>query len=80
MIVGGLVINQKMRIQKDIHMFEDNYKLLNQSELSSQQKKIVELAYQYCYDSKYYIDKKDFFTAFGCINYAHGLLDSIVKF
>ena len=23
--------------------------------------------------------KKDYFTAFGCINYAHGLLDAILK-
>ncbi|MCK5636423.1 MAG: DUF357 domain-containing protein, partial [Thermoplasmatales archaeon] len=30
-------------------------------------------------DSKYYLEKKDYFTAFGCINYAHGLLDSILK-
>ncbi|MDH7507725.1 MAG: DUF357 domain-containing protein, partial [Candidatus Thermoplasmatota archaeon] len=28
----------------------------------------------------YYLEKNDYFTAFGCINYAHGLLDAIIKF
>ena len=42
--------------------------------------KIVELASQYYEDSKYYVSKEDYFTAFGCINYGHGLLDAILKF
>ena len=42
--------------------------------------KVVELATQYYTDSIYYFDKNDFFTAFGCINYGHGLLDAIIKF
>ena len=61
-------------------MFEENYEPISHLELSLSQQKIVELAYQYFSDSKYYLEKKDYFTAFGCINYAHGLLDSIVKF
>jgi hypothetical protein len=40
----------------------------------------VELATQYYEDSKYYLEKKDYFTAFGCINYGHGLLDAVLKF
>ena len=43
-------------------------------------RKTLELSKQYYEDSKYYLDKKDYFTSFGCINYAHGLLDAIIKF
>ena len=58
-------------------MFEENIK---KTKTQKNQKKIIELASQYFEDSKYYLEQKDFFTAFGCINYAHGLLDAILKF
>jgi hypothetical protein len=70
-------MDEQTRIQKDILMFEDNIK---HTKISSDNKKIVELASQYYEDTKYYLEKKDYFTAFGCINYAHGLLDSVIKF
>lgn len=68
------------RIKKDIIMFEENIIKINNENLNNPQKKTFELASQYYEDSKYYLEKKDFFTSFGCINYAHGLLDSIIKF
>ncbi|GAF91833.1 unnamed protein product [marine sediment metagenome] len=70
-------MDEKTRIKKDIAMFEENIK---KTKTQKNQKKIIELASQYFKDSKYYLEKKDFFTAFGCINYAHGLLDAILKF
>ncbi|MCK4902757.1 MAG: DUF357 domain-containing protein [Thermoplasmatales archaeon] len=73
-------MDEKTRIEKDIVMFEENIPLLEGKKLTKSQEKTVELAKQYYEDSKYYLDKGDFFTAFGCINYAHGLLDAIVKF
>lgn len=73
-------MNEKTRIQKDIVMFEQNIDKAKKISLTNSQKDIVELAEQYFEDSKYYFEKKDFFTSFGCINYAHGLLDSIIKF
>jgi len=72
-------MDDKTRIEKDIVMFEDNIqKISNKSK--PENSKIIELAKQYYEDSKYYLKKKDYFTAFGCINYAHGLLDAIIKF
>jgi len=68
-------MNQETRIKKDIKMFEENISKTKQID-----KKAIKLAKQYYEDSKYYLDKKDLFTAFGCINYAHGLLDAIIKF
>ena len=74
-------MNEKTRIEKDIVMFENNLKELSEKNFDGERiNKIVELASQYYEDSKYYLDKKDFFTAFGCINYGHGLLDAILRF
>ena len=73
-------MDEKTRIEKDIVMFEDNISQINDKKLTEAQEKTVELAKRYYEDAKYYLDKGDFFTAFGCINYAHGLLDAIIKF
>lgn len=73
-------MDEKTRIQKDIIMFEENLKQTEKISLKQTEKKTIELAIQYYKDSKYYNDKKDYFTSFGCINYAHGLLDAIIKF
>ena len=73
-------MNEKTRIEKDIAMFEENLLKLVEKRKSLLQNKTIELASQYFEDAKYYLKKEDYFTAFGCINYAHGLLDSIIKF
>ena len=67
------------RIQEDIDFFEKNLKKAITLAINKTSKDIVELAKQYCEDAKYYLSKKDHLTAFGCINYAHGLLDAIIK-
>jgi len=74
-----MIIDEKTRVQKDIVMFEENIAHINQNTLTDNQKNILELATQYYEDTKYYSNKKDYFTAFGCINYAHGLLDALLK-
>ena len=73
-------MDEKTRIEKDIVMFQENIPNLEKIKLNEKQESIVQLAKQYYDDSKYYLEKKDLFTAFGCINYAHGLLDAIIKF
>jgi len=72
-------MDEKTRIEKDIVMFEENFDKIKNKKFNINQKKIIELATQYYQDSKYYLEKKDYFTSFGCINYAHGLLDSFLK-
>lgn len=72
-------MDEKTRIQKDIDLFKSNLEEINKKNLVYNNK-IVELATQYYSDSIYYLEKKDFFTAFGCINYGHGLLDALIKF
>ena len=73
-------MDEKTRIQKDIVMFEENIEKAKKLKLTDKQKDTIELATQYYQDTKYYLKKEDFFTSFGCINYAHGLLDAIIKF
>jgi len=73
-------MDEKTRIEKDIVMFEENLQQLNDKTSKLHNNKIVELATQYYEDSKYYLEKKDYFTAFGCVNYGHGLLDAVLKF
>ena len=73
-------MDEKTMIEKDIVMFEENLQQLNDKTSKLHNNKIVELATQYYEDSKYYLEKKDYFTAFGCINYGHGLLDAVLKF
>ncbi len=72
-------MDERTRVQKDIVMFEQNITKINARTMSDAEKKIIDLARQYYEDAKYYSGKKDFFTAFGCVNYAHGLLDAILK-
>jgi len=71
-------MDEKTRVQKDIEMFEKNITHITKDTLTTDQKKIIDLASQYYEDTKYYAQKKDYFTAFGCVNYAHGLLDAIL--
>jgi hypothetical protein len=78
--IEGTSMDEKTRIEKDIVMFEENLKTLKTSHITIGKNKIVELACQYYEDAKYYLAKQDFFTAFGCINYGHGLLDGLLKF
>ncbi len=73
-------MDEKLRIEKDIVMFEENLQKIKNKPTNENINKVIELAKQYYQDSKYYLEKKDHFTAFGCINYAHGLLDSFLKY
>ena len=73
-------MNQNTRIQKDLTLFEKNYSTIQHKKLTTIQQQITTLAQQYYQDAYYYLNKNDRFTAFGCINYAHGLLDAIIKY
>ena len=67
------------RIKKDITLFEESMVELDSLSRASNEEEVIELAKGYYGDTKYYLEKGDYFTAFGCINYAHGLLDGIKR-
>ena len=59
-------INRMMEMQRRIKVAE------------SKEKEVYDRAVDYMNDSKYYLEKKkDMRTAFGCIEYSHGLLDAL---
>lgn len=66
------------RIRKDIEEFYKNIEMLD-SDTDRGEGEVAELAHMYARDAKSYLDKKDFYTAFSCISYAHGLLDALLK-
>jgi hypothetical protein len=70
-------MNALERIKKDMDLFEKNLKEVELLKLASDQLKIVEMAKNYAADTIYYLEKKDYLTSFGCITYAHGLLDAV---
>lgn len=65
------------RIEKDIVLFAKNIKEIESIKIDKDEKKVVEMAVNYSKDTTYYLEKKDYLTSFGCITYAHGLLDAI---
>ena len=67
------------RIKKDIALFEESLIELDSLSKDEEEEGITDLAKRYYEDTKYYLEKGDYFTAFGCVNYAHGLLDGIKK-
>ena len=65
------------RIEKDIELFAKNIKEIESIKIHKREGQVVEMAINYRKDTDYYLEKKDYLTSFGCITYAHGLLDSI---
>ncbi|HID25102.1 MAG TPA: DUF357 domain-containing protein [Thermoplasmata archaeon] len=70
-------MNERERVEKDVLLFEKN--LLGFETNDEKETNVVELAQLYYEDAKYYLRGNDLFTAFGCVNYAHGLLDALIK-
>ena len=68
--------SEKERIESDIVQFHDN---VTEVKITPENAEVVDLAHRYCEDTKYFLEKKDYVTAFGCINYAHGLIDAYRK-
>ncbi len=68
--------SDRERILSDIEQFYQN---ITEVRKTKENGYALELAAQYCEDTKYFLEKKDYVTAFGCINYAHGLLDAFRK-
>ncbi len=75
--MDGDAKNEK-RIRDDIRMFDENIGKVNEAK-DERVARIVDLAKRYRTDSEYYLKKGDYVTSFGCINYAHGLLDALIK-
>ncbi len=69
-------LSDKERILSDIEQFYSNVGEVGETPENAY---VLQLARQYCEDTKYFLEKKDYVTAFGAINYAHGLIDAFRK-
>lgn len=66
------------KISIDIKKLERNLKQVEDINFEGKEKEVYDRAVDYMNDSKYYLEKKkDMCTAFGCIEYSHGLLDAL---
>lgn len=67
----------KERILIDIDKLEESFKEISSISTTDEEEEIIERAKSYKEDCKYYLEKGDEITSFGCITYAHGLIDAI---
>lgn len=65
------------RVKAYIRNVESFIDKVKSDDLNDAAREIYDLARAYLYDSKYYYEKKEYFTALACIAYAEGLLDSL---
>lgn len=68
---------QEERCLSDIRQFNENVQEAIDAGANSE---VIDVAKRYCEDTKFFLEKKDYVTAFGAINYAHGLIDAWRKF
>jgi len=68
----------KERIIVDIEKLDESFKKISSTKFTAEEEEIVERAKSYKEDCKYYLEKGDEITSFGCITYAHGLIDAII--
>jgi hypothetical protein len=67
------------RVRKNIAIFNDNIKKAEMLELNGREREVVALAKMYASDTESWMEKGDYVTAFSSIEYAHGLLDAVLK-
>ena len=65
------------KIAIDVEKLERNLKQVAHITFEGSEKEVYDRAIDYKNDSKYYLEKEDMRTAFGCIEYSHGLLDAL---
>lgn len=65
------------KIAIDIAKLERNLNQVADITFENEEKEVYDRAIDYMNDSKYYLEKEDYRTAFGCIEYSHGLLDAL---
>jgi len=68
---------QEERCLSDIRQFNEN---VGEAVDAGANSEVIDVAKRYCEDTKFFLEKKDYVTAFGAINYAHGLIDAWRKF
>lgn len=75
--MNNIDLESKEKIKVDIAKLERNLRQVADITFTGKEKEVYDRAVDYMNDSKYYLEKEDMRTAFGCIEYSHGLLDAL---
>lgn len=68
----------RRRVEEDIRQFEDSFRETEGKAADDEWvRENLKRAGNYYEDAKYFLEKGDVFTAWGTINYAHGILDAV---
>ena len=71
-------MDERERAQKDIGKLENAVKRIEELGLAGRYANPYNWARNYRSDAKHYFDKGDYFSAFGCANYAYGIIDAVL--
>ncbi len=71
-------MTDRARAKKDIDKLKKLVYELGDAGLDKKYPKIYDYARNYLSDAIHFFENKDYFTAFGATNYAHGFIDTIL--
>lgn len=66
------------RAEKDINKLKSIIKVFSELGLNNKYQESFKWAENYLADSQYYFSKADYFSSFGCANYAYGIIDGLL--
>ena len=72
-----IFMREKERIEKDLREFAESLHEIEEAKPPENLRENIERAKNYYKDAVYFLEKGDTFTAWGTINYAHGVLDAV---
>ncbi len=70
-------MNTKERAKKDLEKLELCISKFKELEFHTKYSKLFEYSLNYFKDAEHYYKKEDYFSSFGCANYAYGILEGI---
>ena len=78
---AGKAGSDRERVESDIRQFPESLEqvMKQKKRFTPEIESTIRRAENYFEDTKYFLKKGDVFTAWGTINYAHGLLDAARK-
>ncbi len=71
-------MNEKERALKDIEKLDAVVERFRKEGLSDKYLESYNWAKNYLHDAKHYFEMGDYFSSFGCANYAYGIIDGIL--
>ena len=70
-------MDEKTRAKKDLEKLSSCLSKFKELGFSEKYPKLLEYSLNYFKDAEHYYKKEDYFTSFGCANYAYGILEGI---